>query len=90
MFVAALASTCAFAAVAAVPGFGFDDVDRRAKAAAAAPFVKSSNALPKELQELTYDQYRDIRYKPDRACGGAQSCPSSWRSFTGVFTSTSR
>ena len=64
LFVAALASTCSFAAVAAVPGFGFDDVDRRAKAAAAAPFVKS-NALPRELQKFQYDQYRDIRYKSE-------------------------
>jgi glucans biosynthesis protein len=60
--VTALASTCSFAA--AVPAFGFDDVDRRAIAAAAAPFVRSA-ALPRDLQKLQYDQYRDIRYKSD-------------------------
>ncbi len=55
---------CATAS-AVIPKFGFDDVDQRAKAAAAAPFAKAKT-LPKELQNLQYDQYRDIRYKPER------------------------
>ena len=44
-------------------GFGFDDVARRAQALAAAPYTPPP-ALPMVLQNLTYDQYRDIRYKP--------------------------
>jgi glucans biosynthesis protein len=65
VLVALLAAPCWCTAVAAAPVFGFDDVDRRAKATAAAPFTRSGT-LPKELQNLQYDQYRDIRYKPDR------------------------
>jgi periplasmic glucans biosynthesis protein len=46
-------------------GFGFNDIDRRAQALAAAPF-KNGGTLPRQLQNLQYDQYRDIRYKPER------------------------
>jgi glucans biosynthesis protein len=49
---------------AAGAAFGFDDIDRRAQALAAAPF-KKGDTLPRELQNLQYDQYRDIRYKRD-------------------------
>ena len=45
--------------------FDFDDVARRARDIAASPF-KRAPALPKELQGLDYDRYRDIRYKPER------------------------
>jgi glucans biosynthesis protein len=47
--------------------FGFDDVAKRAQQLAASGYQKPDVALPKALQELTYDQYRDIRYKPDEA-----------------------
>lgn len=43
----------------------FNDVARRAKELAATPY-KRGPALPKDLQSLDYDRYRDIRYKPDR------------------------
>jgi len=46
--------------------FTFEDVAQRARELAAAPHRKNAN-LPKDLQSLTYDQYRDIRFKPDRA-----------------------
>jgi glucans biosynthesis protein len=47
--------------------FSFEDVAKRAQELAAAPYKKPENTLPKSLQSLTYDQYRDIRYRPDRA-----------------------
>ena len=47
--------------------FGFDDVALHARQLAAASYRKPDVTLPKELQELTYDQYRDIRFKPERA-----------------------
>ena len=48
--------------------FGFADVAQRAKQLAAAPFKKDeATPLPKELQGLTYDRYRDIRFKPTEA-----------------------
>jgi periplasmic glucans biosynthesis protein len=46
-------------------GVDFDDVARRAKELAAAPY-KRGPALPRELQGLDYDGYRDIRYRPER------------------------
>lgn len=42
----------------------FDDVAKVALNLSAAPYKKPSEALPKELAELSYDQYRDIRNKP--------------------------
>jgi len=45
--------------------FGFDDVAHGAEQLAAAPYRKPAESLPKELATLTYDQYRDIRYRPE-------------------------
>ena len=45
--------------------FDFDDVAQRARELAAAPY-KRGPGLPKELQGLDYDRYRDIRFKPQR------------------------
>jgi glucans biosynthesis protein len=45
--------------------FDFDDVAQRARELAAAPH-KRGPGLPKELQGLDYDRYRDIRYRPER------------------------
>lgn len=38
-----------------------------ARALAAKPYVAASDALPDALKNLTYDQYRSIRYLPDHA-----------------------
>ena len=45
--------------------FGFDDVVQRAQQLAASPYKKPADAA-KELQLLTYQQYHDIRFKPQR------------------------
>ncbi len=47
-------------------GFDFNDVAARAEQLAAAPYKKPVDNLPKELENLNYDQFRDIRYKPDK------------------------
>jgi glucans biosynthesis protein len=47
--------------------FGFDDVAHSAEQLAAAAYKKPGDTLPKELATLTYDQYRDIRYRPESA-----------------------
>jgi glucans biosynthesis protein len=66
----ALAACVLLVALAVAPvtafAFGFDDVAHRAKALAAKPQVKPAPKLPKELSALTYEQYRDIRYKSER------------------------
>jgi glucans biosynthesis protein len=33
--------------------------------------------MPKEIRELDYDQYRDIRFRPDKAIWRPRSCRSS-------------
>lgn len=60
---------------ASCTAFGFDDVALRARQLAAASYKKPDVDLPKELQELTYDQYRDIRFKPERAWWHAAKLP---------------
>ncbi len=54
-------------AVAAPQKFGFDDVDARAKALAAAAFDDKGPHLPGPLQHLDHDRYEAIRYRPDAA-----------------------
>jgi glucans biosynthesis protein len=45
--------------------FNFDDVAQRARELAGQPYKRGAG-LPKELQALDYDRYRDIRYRPER------------------------
>jgi periplasmic glucans biosynthesis protein len=47
--------------------FGLDDVAARAAKLAAAPYQKPSATLPKAIKALGYDQFRDIRFRPERA-----------------------
>jgi glucans biosynthesis protein len=46
--------------------FDFSDVTQRAKQLASKPYKDESPNLPGELQNLTYPQYWNIRYKPER------------------------
>ena len=62
--------------------FSFADVAQRAQQLAASPYKKRETNLPKELQGITYDQYRDIRFKPDQMLlAQAQSSASNSRFF---------
>lgn len=47
--------------------FDLDDVAEQAKTLAAAPFQDPVQAVPGWLGELSYDQWRDIRFRPERA-----------------------
>lgn len=60
---------------AAASAFSFDDVAARAKTQAQAPYRSVSHKPPAELQALTYDQYRDIRFRPDHALWRAEHLP---------------
>ena len=51
--------------------FRYDDVVRRARDLAAAPFEANLQALPDALSRLDFDAYRDIRFRADRALLGA-------------------
>ena len=64
-FAVAIAAFYSFTAGSAF-AFGFDDVAQRARQLAAKTYEKPPD-LAKELQALTYDQHRDIRFKPQRS-----------------------
>jgi glucans biosynthesis protein len=46
--------------------FRFEDVVRRARDLSAAPYEATSPQLPEPLNRLTFDDYRDIRFRPER------------------------
>jgi periplasmic glucans biosynthesis protein len=75
---------CSFALLAAcilvflphvAHAFGFDDVAQKAQQLALKPHVPAQQPLPPELQNLTYDQARDIRYKPELALWRKEALP---------------
>jgi glucans biosynthesis protein len=55
--------------------FDFEDVDRRAAELAKRPYEAPKNELPPALRNLSYDQYRDIRFRPDRSLWRAEKLP---------------
>ncbi len=55
--------------------FSAAEVSRQARALAAEKFVRPTVNLPKAFQELGYDQYRDIRFKRERAIWGSEGLP---------------
>lgn len=61
----ALAMWCALPSRAA-PVLSFTDVAQQARQLAASAFKKRGGDLPKELQNLNYSQYQDIRFRSDR------------------------
>ncbi|MEO8921992.1 MAG: glucan biosynthesis protein G [Caldimonas sp.] len=56
-------------------GFGFDDVASRARKLAAQAYKAPENRMPAALRDLDYDQYRDIRYRPDKALWRTEKLP---------------
>ncbi|MGA0533520.1 glucan biosynthesis protein [Hansschlegelia sp. KR7-227] len=61
--------------------FGFDDVLRRARDLAAKPYDGTARELPQELRDLTFDRYRDIRFRPDKALLSAGGGPFRMQMF---------
>ena len=55
------------AAPVAAGAFGLDDVAKRAEEQARAPFRAPVGEVPEWLTQISYDQWRDIRFRPDRA-----------------------
>ena len=68
--------------------FGFSDVARRAQMLAAESWQEPKNELPKALRELTYDQYRDIRFRPERALWRSNTLPFEIQFFHPGFLYT--
>jgi glucans biosynthesis protein len=55
--------------------FSAADVLQQARTLAAEKFVRPKAELPKAFQELGYDQYRDIRFKRERAIWASEGLP---------------
>ncbi len=58
---------------AAPEAFGFDDVRRLAQERARHPFRPAPDALPDFLARLSFDQFRDIRFRPGSALWRGQA-----------------
>ncbi|KPH81683.1 glucan biosynthesis protein [Bosea vaviloviae] len=55
------------AGVPQAKSFGYDDVVRQARILGERPFDAESATIPAELSKLTYDSYREIRFRRDKA-----------------------
>ena len=55
--------------------FDFEAVADLARSQAQQPYRPVERKPPAELQALDYDQYRDIRFRPDHALWRAESLP---------------
>ena len=55
--------------------FDFEDVAKRASALAAQSYKAPAVELPKAVKDLSYDEYRDIRFKPARSLWRATNLP---------------
>lgn len=62
-----LVSAAWLAAAGAAYAFDLDDVASQAQQLASKPYRTGASTLPAELKALSYDQYRDIRFKPEHA-----------------------
>lgn len=63
------------ACMGAAQAFGFDDVALRAKQSAATAYKPPADHLPRELRDLEYDAYRDIRYRPEKSLWRGDKLP---------------
>jgi glucans biosynthesis protein len=71
-------------AQAAEPGetpFDASTVREAARALAAAPYKAPAENLPGPISDLTYDQYRDIRFRPDQAIWRPAALPFQMQLF---------
>src|SRR5262245_14794164 len=69
--------------------FSDDYVLELARARAKKPFVEEKIALPPGLDKLTYDQYRDIRFNPEKSIWKGQPHGFSFDLFHTGFYYTS-
>ena len=65
--------------------FGLEDVAQRAKKLAASDYADPRGRVPQWLLDLNYDQYRDIRFRPERALWRDRNLPFSVQFFHAGF-----
>lgn len=69
----------------AVAGFGFEAVTARAQTLASEPY-RPPEPIPQWLRKLSYDQWRDIRFKPARSLWRGEGLPFEVQFFhLGLF-----
>ena len=67
MVLALLVAVGMLASATSARAFNLDDVAARAEKLSGAAYQRQGGSLPRSIKSLGYDQYRDIRYRPDRA-----------------------
>jgi glucans biosynthesis protein len=60
----------------------FEQVRAKAEMLAEKPFAEYDNPLPPFLSDLDYDQYRDVRFRPDHSLWLAQKLPFQVQFFS--------
>jgi glucans biosynthesis protein len=60
---------------AEVAPFSFADVRQRAVELASRPYEAQPDDLPQAVRDLNYDQYRDIRFRPEQALWRGEGLP---------------
>lgn len=78
---AGMASLTVAGAARAAPSPAFDVVRRAAQDLAARPYQPPSRVLPPALERLSYDGYRDLRFRPDHAIWRAEGLPFQLQMF---------
>jgi periplasmic glucans biosynthesis protein len=61
--------------------FDFSDVVKKAEATARQPYEAPKADLPKALQDLNYDQYREIRFHPEQSLWRREGLPFELQFF---------
>ena len=56
-------------------GLGLDDIGARAQGLAAQAYKPPVIRMAREMRELDYDQYRDVRFRPEKALWRAEKLP---------------
>ncbi len=80
LFLVAGFSVCA-ASRAADDAFDFEVLRYRAKLLASAPYAQAPTSVPEALLKLSYDQYRDIRFRPEESVWRRERLPFELQFF---------
>ncbi|MBI5504545.1 MAG: glucan biosynthesis protein G [Deltaproteobacteria bacterium] len=66
--------------------FDLDDVEAKARKLATEPFQDPTGKIPRWLLDISYDQWRDIRFRPDRSLWRDRALPFEVQFFhPGLF-----
>ena len=71
-------------------GFSFEQVRDLARKSASHPYEKPNELLPDYLNKINYDQYRDIRFRPEQSLWRQDGLPFEVQFFHRGFSSKSR